>query len=210
MEKEELLEMVVEVRRVSDGVMTVVVFEEDVLRLICGYAPQSGRSLEEKQSFYDGLKCEWDMHSADDLVMCLGDLNGHVGSFYWVHIEYGVGQRNLEGRMLLEFFLEKKLCVSNIWFKREEKRKVTLRMGENETEIDFVLIKKEHRRFIQYVKAIPGQFQHALVFSDIDKREIRKVVRKTCAEGRKMTMLKDEVIKKRFEEKVTKLLDFGA
>ena len=43
----------VEVRRASDGVMTLVVFEEDVLRLICGHAPQSGRSLEEKQSFYD-------------------------------------------------------------------------------------------------------------------------------------------------------------
>ena len=27
-------------------------------------------------------------------------------------------------------------------------RKVTFRMDENETEIDFVLIKKEHRRFI--------------------------------------------------------------
>ena len=36
-------------------------------------------------------------------------------------------------------------------------------MGENETEIDFVLIKKEHRRFIQNVKAIPGEFQHALL-----------------------------------------------
>ena len=52
--------------------MTVVAaFEEDVLRLICGYAPQSGRSLGEKQSFYDELKCELDMHSAGDLVMCL-------------------------------------------------------------------------------------------------------------------------------------------
>ena len=28
----------------------------------------------------------------------------------------------------------------------EEKRKVTFRMGENETEIDFVLIKNIHRR----------------------------------------------------------------
>ena len=44
--KEELCEKVVEVRRVSDSVMTVaVVFEEDVLRLICGYALQRGRSL---------------------------------------------------------------------------------------------------------------------------------------------------------------------
>ena len=69
----------VKVRRVSDRVIIVVVFEEDVLRLICGYAPQGRRSLEEKQSFYDELKCEWDMHSADDLVMCLFDFNGYVG-----------------------------------------------------------------------------------------------------------------------------------
>ena len=31
------------------------------MRLTCEYAVQSGRSLEEKQSFYDELKCEWDM-----------------------------------------------------------------------------------------------------------------------------------------------------
>ena len=53
MVKEELCEKVVEVRRVSDRVMTLVVFKEDVLWFICGYAPKSGRSLEEKQSFYD-------------------------------------------------------------------------------------------------------------------------------------------------------------
>ena len=36
----------VEARRVNDRVMEVVlVFEEDVLRLICGYALQSGRSV---------------------------------------------------------------------------------------------------------------------------------------------------------------------
>ena len=133
----ELCVKVVQVRRLSDRVMTLVVFEEDVLRLICRYAPQSERSLEEKQSFYDELKCEWDMHSADDLVMCLGDINGHVvkhiDGFHGVHVGYGVGQRNLEGRMLLEFCLKKELCVLNTWFKREEKRKVTLRMCENET-----------------------------------------------------------------------------
>ena len=41
MVKEELCERLVEVRRVSDRVMSVaVVFEEDVLRLICGCARQ--------------------------------------------------------------------------------------------------------------------------------------------------------------------------
>ena len=44
--------------------------------------------------------------------------------------------------MLLEFCLEKELCLSNTWHRIEEKRKVKFRMGENETKIDFVLIKK--------------------------------------------------------------------
>ena len=79
MVKEELCENVLEVRMVSDGVMTLVVFEEDVLRLICGFVLQSERRLEEKQSFYDKLKCEWEMHSAGDLVMFFCGLNGHVG-----------------------------------------------------------------------------------------------------------------------------------
>ena len=116
MVKEEMCEKVVEVRRVSDRVITLVVaFEEDVLRLIYGYAPQNGRSLEENQSFYDKLKCEWDMHSAYDLVMCLGDSDGHIGrhidGFDLLHGWYGVGQRYLEGGMLLEFCLDKELSV---------------------------------------------------------------------------------------------------
>ena len=54
-------------------------------------------NVEEKQSFHDKLKCEWDMHGAGDLDMCLGDLNGHVGmlidGFDGVHGGFGVGQR---------------------------------------------------------------------------------------------------------------------
>ena len=39
---------------------------------------QNGTVLK-KQSFYDELKGELDVPNADDLVMCLGDLNGHFG-----------------------------------------------------------------------------------------------------------------------------------
>ena len=49
--KEDLCEKVGEVRRVSDRAMTVANIEEDVLRLICGYFPQGGGSLEENQLF---------------------------------------------------------------------------------------------------------------------------------------------------------------
>ena len=70
----ELCDKVIEVRRVSDRVMSfVVVFEENILRLIYRHPPQNGRSLEENQSFYDWPKCEWDAHSEDDITMCLSN-----------------------------------------------------------------------------------------------------------------------------------------
>ena len=118
-----------DVRRVSDTVMAIVlVFEEDVLRLICEYAPQSGRSLEEKQSLCD----EWVMHCIDNSVVCLGDFNDHVCGH--IHGGYCIA--------LLEFYLDDELCVSSTWCKGEDKWKVTFILGENEVEIDFVLCER--------------------------------------------------------------------
>ena len=53
------------------------------------------------------------------------------------------------------------------------------------------------------------EFQHSLLVANIDKKKTRNVVRKTCNERRKITLLKD-VIRKRYEEKVIKLVDVGA
>ena len=78
MVKGEMCEKVVEVEMVGDRVMShVVLLDEDVLRLICGYNPQ----VEEvwRKSFYDELKCELDIHYADDLIMCLDDFIGYIG-----------------------------------------------------------------------------------------------------------------------------------
>ena len=68
---------------------------------------------------------------------------------------------------------------------------MTFRMGENETEINFVLTKKEHQRLIQNVKTIRWEYQHALLVADTDKKKIKNVVRKTRTERRKMSLLKD-------------------
>ena len=65
--------------------------------------------------------------------------------------------------MLLEFCDEKELCVANTWFRNGEKRKVTYSAGENESEIDFVLVGKGNREYLRYVKVIPGELQHRLV-----------------------------------------------
>ena len=56
------------------------------------------------------------------------------------------------------------------------------------------------------MQAIPGEFQHALLVADIDKRKLRNVVRKMHIERRKITLLKDLKIRKWFQE-VIELVD---
>ena len=59
------------------------------------------------------------------------------------------------------------------------------------------------------MKAIPGKFQSSLVSVDTDENKIRNVVRKTYTLRRKISLLVDVKIRKRFEEKVTLLVDVG-
>ena len=110
--KEGLCEKVVEVRRKSDRLMTVVMaLEEEVVRIICVYSTGA-----EKDSFYDDLRSEWDLHSMGELVLGTGDFNGHVGKriegYEGFHGANGFRERNVEGKMLLEFSGEKE-CVAN-------------------------------------------------------------------------------------------------
>ena len=96
--KELPYEKVVELRIVRDTVMAVaLVSEEDVLRLICGYAPQSGGRLEEKQSFYDELKsgiCIVEMIHLFAWVILIRTLVRILMDFYGVHEWNGVFHGN--------------------------------------------------------------------------------------------------------------------
>ena len=73
-----------------------------------------------------------------ELMLGMGDFNGHVGKriegYEGMHRGNGIEERNVEVKMLLEFCDEKELCVANIiWFRKEEKRKVTYSAGEIRT-----------------------------------------------------------------------------
>ena len=154
--KEELCEKVVEVRRSCDRVMAIgLVFEEEVVRVVCAYAPQSGKPDAEER-FYQEMAREWSVANENELVLGLGDFNGHVGKcvegFEGIHGGYGIGKRNAEGRMFLDFCDQKELSVANTWFKKKDKRKVTYSSGGNDTEIDFVLVGKKKRKYLRDVK----------------------------------------------------------
>jgi len=56
----------------------VIAFGEEVVRVLCAYGSQSGRTIEEKHRFYDELTSELDLRSLGEMVLGL-DFNRHVG-----------------------------------------------------------------------------------------------------------------------------------
>ena len=47
--------------------------------MVCAYAPKSGKSIEEKEFFYEDLSKEWTTHYTSELIIGLRDFSGHVG-----------------------------------------------------------------------------------------------------------------------------------
>ena len=213
--KEELCEKVVEVRRRCDRVMGIgLVFGEEVVRVICAYAPQSGKPDSEKELFYEEMAREWSMANANEMVLGLGDFNGQVGKcaegFEGIHGGYGIGKRNVEGRMSLDFCVQKELCVVNTWYKKRDERKVTYSSGGNDTEIDFVLVGKEKRKYLRDVKVIPGELQHRLVVVDVEERKLKKSVKKSKRVRWRVWKLQEKEIKEEFERRIVELVDAEA
>ena len=154
---------------------------------------------------------EYELQNPSEVVFGLGDLNGQVGEeiegFEGVHGGNGIGKRNAEKRMLLEFCDERELCVAHTWFKKTNKRKITFKSGNNKSEIDFILVSKENRKHLREVKVILSKLQHRLLVADVDKRKLTKVVKKESRVKRMVRKLKDTEMQEKFERRVEELVD---
>ena len=115
------------------------------------------------------------MQNPGEVVFDMGDFNEHVGrridGFEGVYDGQGFGKRNVEGRRLLEFGIKRSWAEQIQWFKKKEQKKIAYSMGGNKTEIDFVSVGKNNRKYLKDMKAIPWELQHRLVVTDIHKRK---------------------------------------
>ena len=59
----------------------VLTLGREVMRVICAYGPQSGRPDAQKVHFYDEMGSEWDLGTSSEIIVSLGDFNGHVGKY---------------------------------------------------------------------------------------------------------------------------------
>ena len=97
--------------------------------------------------------------------------------------------------------------MASTLLEKKEQKKITYRMGGNETEIDFVLVGKNNRKDLKNVKAIPWQLQHRLLITNINKSRLKKLMKNKQTIRRRVWKLMENNIKARFQERVKELID---
>ncbi|KAK3553786.1 hypothetical protein QTP70_011156 [Hemibagrus guttatus] len=169
--KEEFVRNVLEVKRVSDRVMSLKLEIEGVmLNVVSGYAPQVGCELEEKERFWSELDEVMESIPTGERVVIGADFNGHVGEGNTgdeeVMGKFGVKERNLEGQMVVDFAKRMDMGVVNTYFQKMEEHRVTYKSGGRRTQVDYILCRRDNLKEISDCKVVVGESvarQHRMV-----------------------------------------------
>ncbi|KAK3570874.1 hypothetical protein QTP86_029388, partial [Hemibagrus guttatus] len=169
--KEEFVRHVLEVKRVSDRVMSLKLEIEGVmLNVVSGYAPQVGCEIEEKERFWSVLDEVMESIPTGERVGIGADFNGHVGEGNTgdeeVMGKFGLKERNLEGQMVVDFAKRMDMAVVNTYFQKKEEHRVTYKSGGRRTQVDYILCRRGNLKEISVCKVVVGESvarQHRMV-----------------------------------------------
>ncbi|KAK3530583.1 hypothetical protein QTP86_028838 [Hemibagrus guttatus] len=169
--KEEFVRNVLEVKRVSDRVMSLKLeIEGEMLNVVSGYAPQVGCELEEKERFWSQLYEVMESIPTGERVVIGADVNGHVGegntSDEEVMGKFGVRERNLEGQMVVDFAKRMDMAVVNTYLQKREEHRMTYKSGGRRTQVDYILCRRGNLKEISDCKVVVGESvarQHRMV-----------------------------------------------
>ncbi|KAJ0970135.1 hypothetical protein J5N97_023012 [Dioscorea zingiberensis] len=177
---------VVEVKRIGDRIIHLkLVLGKETINIVSVYAPQVGLGEEDKVKFWEDLDGVVLGIPSEQELFIGGDLNGHVGrlsdGYEQVHGGYGYGNRNEEGKSILDFALAHDLVLTNTCFKKRESHLITFKNGGNCSQIDFLVTRRRDKSICKDCKVIPGEAlttQHRLVVLDVKKKGIVKTERR--------------------------------
>ena len=171
---ERFRDAVKDVERYDDRLMKLtIVTSERTIHVFTAYAPQTGRSEAEKDAFWRLLDAETCKVPLKDYLVISGDLNGHVGKDAdgsRCHGGKGYGQRNEDGERIIEFADSHDLVISNTWFIKRPSHLPTFYSGDNKTQIDFILVRRQHFKTVTNAKAVPYETiasQHRPIIADL-------------------------------------------
>ena len=106
-----------------------------IVTVLSVYAPQSVLNQSTKDAFYDDLQSVMSKVKDQEFGQMTEGYEGvHGGKAY--------GERNIKGERLLEFASSFELVVTNSFFCKRKSHLVTFHSGNNQSQIDYILVRK--------------------------------------------------------------------
>ena len=157
--KPELTKGVIEVRRVSDRVLEMKLeIGTELINVVSAYTPQVGCDTEEKEEFWTTMDKTVTDIPRDERIFVGADLNGHVGEGNTgdeeVMGKYGLGARNDEGEMAVQFATRFGMAFLNTYFKKKRERQATYKSGGYKSQVDYVLCRRDNLREVVVVVVV--------------------------------------------------------
>ena len=178
------------------------------------YAPTEDADNVNKQEFYEDLRStvrqNW---KHGERLVVMGDFNSKVGKEREENIvgPYGLGERNENGDLMVDFCREFGLVVTNTWNEQrvEERHTWISPDGRTRNQIDYILIDKRYRNSVTNSKSRPEAdcgSDHNPVVADVETRLKRtKNVRRTKRWNLKKLEL--ETNRTNFQEMISAKID---
>ena len=198
------------VSRTNDRVMSVKLgICETVVNVICAYAPQVGCEDEEKETFWRQMDQKLRAIPEGERVIVGGDLNGHVGisreAVERIHGGWGVGEKNEEGERVTDFAMAFDLSIVNTFFEKRPTHLVTYKSGGRQSQIDFLMCRRQQLNEVKNCKVINGESvaaQYKVLVLDWEIKCSKRIIPEQVTPKIKWWRLKEENLKIQFREKV--------
>ena len=212
--REELVESVLEVRRVSNRLMGMKLeVKGSILNIVRAYAPQVNNSMKEKNDFWEELDGLIESVSKKERIVLGADLNGHVGEGNIGDEEImgrcNAGTRNKERSMVVDFGKRMDLAIVNTRFKKKDEHRVTYKSGGKSIQVDYVICRRRNLKETCDCKVILNECvtkQHRMVVCKmalmVKKKKAEKVKPKI-----RWWKLKETSCQEAFRLEVTRILE---
>jgi len=132
------------------------------ITIINCYAPHEEKDENEKTHFYQQLNHVYDSSPRADIKIVIGDFNAKIGSdnagVEKVMGRHGLGDRNENGEMLVDFCVSHRLTIGGSLFPHKTCNKITWVSpdGRTENQIDHCMIQQKWRKCLRDVRSRRG------------------------------------------------------
>lgn len=174
------------------------------INIIQVYAPTSLAEEEEIENFYDNLEEAMKLCKSNEILFIIGDSKAIVGKHETSQVtgQFGLGERNARGNMLVDWCNVNNFIITNTWFQHHWRKLYTWISpdGHTKNQIDFIITINRYKNAVKNRRTYPGancNSDHNPVVADIKITWKKVEPQKKRAKRNMKFLLENEVIKEK-------------